>query len=263
MIAVQALPPVGLLVEGRGDVRQLGAERLREWIDGERLLVLRGFDALSEKDFLSFCRTFPYGQTVDWSFGSVLELEEKADTQNYLFSAEKVPFHWDGAFHVVPHVLCFQCLDACESPGGETLFASGEMLWESASQQDRDEWRRIYLTYTTDKKAHYGGEFRSSLVAKHPRHRTPVVRFAEPVPTEKNPVTLEMSGLDEQALAFHANRIVDRLYDPAFRYAHRWKTGDYVFADNLALLHARTEFRSGDHRKIRRVQLRFEDWGME
>lgn len=261
MIAKTTLAPIGVRIEGRGDLRALGAERLRRWIEGERLVVFRGFDSLPETDFLNFCRSAPAASTVDWSFGSVLELEEKADAANYLFTAEKVPYHWDGAFHVVPHVLCFQCLEACDSPGGETLFASGEALWDSASDACREDWRRIELAYATEKKAHYGGTFESRLVATHPKHRTKVVRFAEPVTTERNPVTLAMRGLPEETLEFHAKRLVDRLYDPAFRYAHRWSAGDYVFADNLALLHARTPFRSGDRRRIRRVQLRFADWG--
>jgi alpha-ketoglutarate-dependent taurine dioxygenase len=238
----------------------LDPARLRAWIERHRLLVLRGFDPMPGDAFVDFCRRWPRASTVDWSFGALLELEERADAANYLFSAEHVPYHWDGAFHRVPHVLCFHCVEACDSPGGETLFASGELLWDAASEADRDEWAKIELEYATEKVAHYGGRFRAPLLDEHPAHGTTVVRFAEAVRTEKNPVSLAVHGVDAATAGFHVERLTDRLYDPAFRYAHRWRAGDYVFADNLALLHARTPFRSGDRRRLRRVQLRFDDW---
>ena len=47
MFAIETIAPMGVRIEGSGDLRAVAAERLREWIEGERLVVFRGFDALS------------------------------------------------------------------------------------------------------------------------------------------------------------------------------------------------------------------------
>lgn len=70
--------------------------------------------------------------------------------------------------------------------------------------------------------------------------------------------------------ASHSDRIVEldadesesivqdlfaRLYDPANRYQHHWRNGDFVIWDNLALQHARPEVVPGVTRTLQRVEM--------
>lgn len=54
--------------------------------------------------------------------------------------------------------------------------------------------------------------------------------------------------------------ILDRLFDHAeqsrFIFEHAWKPGDLVMWDNLAVMHARTDFDPAEGRVLRRVAVK-------
>jgi hypothetical protein len=90
---VTDLWPFGIKVEPLGstsllDVDPQGLDRLAE---GEKLVLLRGFDPLTREEFLDYCRSFPRRQLLEWDFGPVMEMRERPDPTNYLFSREAVP----------------------------------------------------------------------------------------------------------------------------------------------------------------------------
>jgi len=47
----------------------------------------------------------------------------------------------------------------------------------------------------------------------------------------------------------------DLLYRPEYLYAHSWRTGDIVVADNHALLHGRNAYLQESPRHLRRVNI--------
>lgn len=236
---------------------------LRELLDrlrDESLIVLRDFPRLDRDGLLAYARSASPAGTdplLHWEFGPVMELRVDDAAKNYLFSREAVPFHWDGVFFHVPHVLVFQCIEAPDpGAGGETLFCFAEKLYAELSAEQRARWADAKITYETAKVAHYGGAVTIPVFGTHPIKGTPVVRFAEAVATDKNPVTATVSGIDEDDAAELTRWFTERLYAEENCRAHEWRPGDLVLADNHALMHGRRAFTRDAKRHIRRVQIR-------
>jgi alpha-ketoglutarate-dependent taurine dioxygenase len=256
------LRPFGLLIEPERpgtDVRQLSLAALREQLARHRLLVLRGFAPFASQDELSdYCAT--WGPLLHWDFGTVFEVVEKDNPNNYLFTSGSVPYHYDGAFaKQVPWLQIFHCVEATgHGRGGETIFCDTVAVWGDAPPDVREKWQRIEIEYATDKVAHYGGRFRAKLVGKHPLTGATTLRFAEPANADTvrlNTPELHVFGLGEAEIpAFFAD-LLRRLYDPANVYAHAWRPGDLVITDNHALLHGRTPYKSKQPRRLWRVHV--------
>jgi alpha-ketoglutarate-dependent taurine dioxygenase len=228
--------------------------QLRAEVAGHGLAVLRGFAAPSDDEMLAFCRRL--GDVLEWEFGAVNELQTRPDARNYLYTNRAVPFHWDGAFvGRVPHYIFFHC-QAAPPPGsgGETTFCDTERLLERVTPDERARWERVRITYSTEKVVHYGGTFTAALVGRHPMSGEAVLRFAEPV-EDLNPVRLSIEGVHEEEQPRFLARMHELLNDPAVCYAHEWRDGDVVLADNHALLHGRRAFRASAPRHLRRVNI--------
>ncbi|HEX8136645.1 MAG TPA: TauD/TfdA family dioxygenase [Pyrinomonadaceae bacterium] len=227
---------------------------LKALVDEHRVVVLRGFAPLLGEALPQFCRRL--GQLLEWEFGTVNELRIRAEAANYLYTNGAVPFHWDGAFAgLVPRYIFFHC-DAAPSveSGGETLFCDSLRLLALASSEERERWRRIRITYTTEKIVHYGGTFTSPLITEHPDDGEEILRFAEPV-EDLNPVWLEINGLTAQTEREFLEEMHRRLRDERACYVHKWMDGDVLIADNYRLLHGRRAFTQSAERRIRRVNI--------
>lgn len=251
------LKPFGLVVESQQqgtDLQAIPVTVLKGWVDEHRIVVLRRFAALAGAELPEFCLRL--GEILEWDFGTVNDLQVRADAQNYLYTNREVPFHWDGAFAGrIPHYIFFHC-DLAPAPGkgGETLFCDTIRLLECASPECLEVWRKITITYTTEKIVHYGGSFTSPMISSHPVSGESVLRFAEPV-VDLNPVQLEIKGLPKEAQAAFLEEIHARLNDEDVCYSHEWESGDVVIADNYFLLHGRRAFAEGMERRIRRVNI--------
>lgn len=252
-----SLEPFGVVVgaarEGE-DVREIPVRLFEGWVGRGGVVVARGFAPLDADALPEFGRRF--GEVLEWDFGEVNELRVRAGAKNYLYTNREVPFHWDGAFvGRVPRYIVFQCESAPpEGAGGETLFCDTRLLLERASPSVRESWGRVAVTYSTEKVVHYGGTFTSPLLAAHPVSGGQVLRYAEPV-EDLNPVRLEIEGIAAEARAAFLLDMRRRLRDPEVCYAHRWRDGDILVADNHALLHGRRAFKESAPRHIRRVNV--------
>lgn len=256
----EALEPFGVVVTATREgahVGEIPARLFEEWVGhvGQGgVVVARGFAPLGADELPEFGKRF--GEVLEWDFGEVNELRVRADAKNYLYTSHEVPFHWDGAFvGRVPRYIIFQCESAPpEGAGGETLFCDTRRLLERVAPAARESWRRVAVTYSTEKVVHYGGTFTSPLLATHPVSGEPVLRFAEPV-EDLNPVRLEIEGVAAEERAAFLLDMRRRLRDPAVCYAHRWRGGDILVADNHALLHGRRAFAESAPRHILRVNV--------
>lgn len=251
------LKPFGLVVtaERRGcDLRSIAVADLKDWVTDNRVVVLRGFAALTGPEFPQFCRQL--GEILEWDFGAVNNLQVKPDTQNYLYTNREVPFHWDGAFvGRVPHYIVFHCDDApAKGSGGETLFADTSRLLDKAPVEKLELWEQTSIIYTTEKIVHYGGEFTSTMIGYDSLSGRKVLRFAEPV-MDLNPVRLEIKGIPEAEQPAFLKDLHARLHDDDVCYRHDWLAGDVVIADNFVLLHGRKAFSENATRLIRRVNV--------
>lgn len=255
-MTTQSLNPFGLEVlrTPGSALAEVPLAALQEWIAMHRIVVLRGLAAPAQEEMLAYCRQL--GEILEWEFGAVNDLQVRADSRNYLYTNRAVPFHWDGAFAGrVPHYIFFHCQAAPPAgTGGETTFCDTIRLFQNATRELRDQWQRIQITYSTEKIVHYGGSFTAAMIARHPLSGETVVRFAEPV-DDLNPVRLMITGIPADQHAAFLARMHELLNDPSVCYAHEWRTGDVVFADNHALLHGRRPYRDAAPRHLRRVNI--------
>ena len=255
--AVVPLVPFGAVVNANGEgetLSRLPARMIEEWVARYGVLVARGFAPFAGAALPEFGRRF--GDVLEWDFGEVNELRVREGARNYLYTNHAVPFHWDGAFvGRVPRYIIFQCESAPpEGAGGETLFCDTRRVLARAPASVRASWARVRINYSTERVVHYGGTFSSPLVTRNPTGGEPVVRYAEPV-DDLNPVRLEIEGVAASARAAFLEEMRRRLYDPEVCYAHAWRGGDILVADNHALLHGRRAFAAAAPRHIRRVNV--------
>jgi alpha-ketoglutarate-dependent taurine dioxygenase/4-hydroxybenzoate polyprenyltransferase len=227
---------------------------LKAWVDEHRVVQLRGISSVAPQVLAAESRRL--GPLQPWSFGAVHELKQVSQTENYLYTAHLVPLHWDGAFaDAVPHWLVFHCVSAPpDGAGGETVFVDTVRVLERATEDQRQAWTSARFRYTTEKKAHYGGSFVSRAVTKHPALDIPVIRYAEPV-EDLNPVRVEPLDVGPAEGARLMSELGAALAAPDVALSLPWREGDFVIADNHALLHGRRAFVDGAPRHIRRVNV--------
>lgn len=214
-------------------------------LNSEGFTLVKNLD-LTEEKLLSLASQL--GELLSWEFGPVMTMKYDATAANYLFSDEAVPFHWDGAFYKEPRYLLFYCTET-EGAGGETIFSDTTALWDSLTEAEKDECRNVTLTYSTEKKAHYGGTITVPLVQTHPVTGQTILRLAEKVETEKNPVTLSITGAGS---GFY-ERMTEKLYQS--RRTHAWEKGDLLLVDNFRFLHGRNALGSNRKRTFKRIQI--------
>jgi alpha-ketoglutarate-dependent taurine dioxygenase len=259
---MKILHPLGFLVQAEhdgADLRSFDIRRAREAVTRHRLLVLRGFKPFDSKEALAdYCTN--WGELLLWDFGAVFEVVEHDNPTNYLFTSGSVPYHWDGAFaKQVPWLQVFQCLESPGSDaGGETLFCDTVKLLQEVDPATRVRWEKTTISYFTEKVAHYGGKITAPLIGRHPRTGEATLRFAEPANADTaklNTPELEIHGLSADEANAFITELRQGLYDTRYVYAHAWQPGDYVIADNHALLHGRSPYRGGLARRLWRVHV--------
>lgn len=252
------LTPYGLEVRAAAapsaDLRDLAPESVHQWLRLHRVALFRGFRALDEPAFIACAERL--GELLRWEFGYVNHLRVDPHAKNYLFTTSEVPLHWDGAFAArVPRYIFFQCRAApAAGGGGETLFAETTRVLASATPEERSRWAGVEVTYSTEKVVHYGGSVRVPLLGRHPVTHEEVLRFAEPV-VDLNPVRLDIHGLPPAEHAEFLASMRRRLYAPEVCLAVPWSAGDFLLADNHALLHGRRAFAEGGARDIERINV--------
>lgn len=221
-------------------------------------MVILKSQQFSDSELLGYARSLSSvkgkieDQLLHWSFGPIMNMKHDQASPNYLFSSEKVPFHWDGAFYKEPRHLLFYCTES-EGEGGETLFTNTEKIWNSLSEKEQEASLQIELEYETEKLAHYGGKIRVPLVQKHPKSSRPILRMAERVDSKLNPVSLKIHGISDPNEFYET--WTRKLYDPEFMYEHRWEKGDLLVVDNFTYLHGRRALGSNEKRSFKRIQI--------
>ncbi len=258
----QDLSPFGVIVEPltQGDqLTQINIEALRKLFHQHHLVVLRGFDSFkTAEEFSHFCSRL--GQISLWPFGKVLELIEQKNPSDHIFDHNYVPLHWDGMYRPqVPQYQVFHCVAAPkENHGGRTTFANTALAIKHAPKETLNLWSRVTGVYAR-KMEFYNSKTKAPIVCKHPEHDFLVLRYCEA------PKNGDMSFLNHSEISFQGiaqedveklqSTLHEALYADDTFYAHAWKTGDLVIADNYTLLHGREAFTSGSTRHLRRVHV--------
>jgi alpha-ketoglutarate-dependent taurine dioxygenase len=209
---------------------------------------------LSKEKLLDFSKSLSIekeNKLLEWDFGPVMQMHFNRSAENYLFSDEEVPFHWDGAFHKEPKYLVFYCTDTLSESGGESLFCDTRKVFSSLSSEKKQLARNVKIRYSTEKKAHYGGTVDVQVLQCHPENQKNILRFAEPVSSDLNPVTREIVSGDI-ALCKELDSLI---YNKDFIYEHKWRKGDLLIVDNFSYIHGRRSLGKNTSRSFLRVQV--------
>ncbi len=230
------------------------AQSLRQLVLKRGLAIVKNCHFESDDSLVNYAsRLSAYqsgleSQLLHWDFGPVMTMKSQQSPQNYLFSDEPVPLHWDGAFYKEPLFLVFYCTESSGS-GGETTFCNTTQLVQSFAQADLKKLKQIKLGFKTEKKAHYGGEIKVDLLQTHPVTKKNILRFAEEVTTKLNPV----ERVVENDVANLVPQIEKKLEQ--YTYCHQWQVGDFIVVDNFSYIHGRKSLQINSERSFKRVQV--------
>lgn len=264
MLNIKLINPFGaLIVADRKDTSKMDKidkNILNDLLSQHKILVFRGFSPMQDDDYVAFCRSL--GDLMLWDFGAILNVKMEQDPKNHIFSRGRVELHWDGAFaSQTPRINAFQCISSSTNGiGGETLFVDTTRILENTSEKTLKKWADLKLTYSTEKKAHYGGEISVNFIEDHPHRNHKIIRFIE-VDNEDNqninPVQFHAEGLSNEngSQENFFKQITAMLYDPKYMYRHRWSAGDYMLIDNNSVLHGRAKVEGNVKRHLKRIHI--------
>ena len=258
---ITRLKPFGVLLTPKSNNNPLclDIEKLKQLLDEEQLVLLRGFNGFNTSEELSnYCER--WGEVSLWPFGKVLELVQQEEPEDHIFDNSYMPLHWDGMYRPQgPEYQIFHCVQAPPTgQGGKTTFSNTLRALENAPIEHLELWKNACGIYQR-KMAFYHSKTTSPIIARHPYKDHFVIRYNEPHMKEKgtfvNPPEMEFTGVKPEDMQWLHNSLRQALYDPRNFYAHEWQTGDVVICDNFTLLHGREAFTSNSKRHLRRVQV--------
>lgn len=151
-------------------------------------------------------------------------------------------------------------LYAIEVPatGGDTMFANAALAFAALppALQDRLEHLRVRFAYDYRANAYHRPE---APLANVPVAEHPVViahpATGEPVLFVNRLMAESLVGLERAESEALLARLFDHMEKPDFVYRHVWRKGDVVLWDNLATVHARTDFDPAERRQLRRIAI--------
>lgn len=266
-------PVIGAEVSGVDLSRELDEatiEAIRQaWYD-HTVLVFHDQD-ISGEDQLRFASHFgPIAERHQPKAGSkgavngspewttLMPISDKTDGDGNAIGAlghGEMWFHSDKCYHEKPHRASFLYGIEVPSEGGHTKFASLYGAYEKlpADMQKRFDGMRIMQGYDYDNRARLAPDvnldnifhFSQPLIVPNPGSGRKALYVSR-----LNSMWLE--GIDRE----ESDKILDELFDiieaPDNYYEHVWTAGDLVMWDNLACLHARTDWPDEQKRELRR-----------
>lgn len=259
---VQLVSPFGLMIRPRAataEITEVPVPLARDLVRECHLVIFRGFEPMPDPEHLARYAA-SWGEVLSWPFGQVLDLVEHERPADHVFDNTQVSLHWDGMFvDQIPEFQIFQCINTADcGRGGRTIFCDTTRVLDHADAATHQLWQSLNLSYRVAKESHYGGTTMSALVVKHPTRGFPTMRYLERVGAHINYVNrpqITFHDVPDEHVPGIEQTLRDALYDPRHCYAHEWRTGDVVVADNYTLLHGRERYASGCGRHLRRVHV--------
>jgi taurine dioxygenase len=252
------------------DITPARKDELNAALHQYQVLVFEGQE-LSTQDYTGFGRMF--GQ-IERNLLEQFRLPEEPDIFiiSNLKKDGRVIGHTDGGFvwhsdmAFAEHPAAATMLYTLEAPttGGDTVFASNYVSFESLPETEREHYRQFDVIHSFEQL--YSG--RRVQPKDEERKRWPDV--VHPL-VRMHPVT----GREGFYLGFgdvrticgmerdESLKLIQHLTDLATRedliYRHKWKVGDVVIWDNRGLLHAATPYdKDNDRRLVWRISVRGE-----
>jgi taurine dioxygenase len=164
-------------------------------------------------------------------------------------------FHTDKCYHRRPHRASFLYGIEIPSEGGHTKFSSSYAAYEKLPA---DLKRRLDGAMVMQGHQYNAGRRIDPTVDIATMHhcRQPIV-VTNPGSGRKglyvaSQNTLWIEGMDREEGETLLLKLFDIVEDPSIIYEHVWRRGDLVMWDNLACLHARTDWPAEQRRTLRR-----------
>lgn len=170
----------------------------------------------------------------------------------------EMQFHADQCYFETPTKGAVLYALEIPSKGGNTLFSSTYRAYELLPQKLKDRIAGLQAVFTYDaygnpyKRAQISEDsphFTHPMVIKHPTTGRPSL-FVNRLMTSS---IVGMPRAESEPLLEELFQYVER---PDNVYEHVWRVGDALIWDNLATLHARTDFDPKERRALRRTAIR-------
>lgn len=192
----------------------------------------------------------------EWT--TLMPISDKKDEEGNAIGAlghGEMWFHSDKCYHERPHRTSFLYGIEIPSEGGHTKFAS---LYGAYNNLPED-WKRRFDGARVMQGYDYAATNRLNLDINLDN----IFHFSQPM-VVTNPGsgrkalyvsrlnTMWIEGMDRDESQEILARLFDITEDPGNYYEHVWRPGDLVMWDNLACLHARTDWPDDQTRMLRR-----------
>ncbi len=222
------------------------------------VLVIRDQD-LSEAQQLAFCSRF--GELYTNPNGGKIrivsnQMEHYGGEKSQLHDTEMF-FHHDTIFRPVPQKIL--CMHGREIPtwGGNTIFTNMVMAYEElpAALKARIKGLTAFhaFAYTKTKRI----DIEAAMKTAHAEHPVAILHphTGRRVLYLDRLMTLRINGLPDDEAEALFTELVDHAEQRRFQYEHVWRKGDVILWDNIASMHARTDFPASERRLLRRCTI--------
>lgn len=164
-------------------------------------------------------------------------------------------FHTDKCYHRRPHRATFLYGVEIPSEGGHTKFSS---LYAAYDNLPAELKRRLVGAWVMQGQQYgVGRRIDITLPLESTHHCLQPIFVTNPGSGRKalfiaSQNSMWIEGMDREESEALLQRLFDIAEDPAIIYEHVWRPGDLVMWDNLACLHARTDWPTEQRRTLRR-----------
>jgi taurine dioxygenase len=167
-------------------------------------------------------------------------------------------FHIDSGYTERPYKYTFLYALELPSRGGNTLFSNMYKAYDAVPEELKrklGERKALHIhEYKRTAKVEVGADLSNAPHWFHP------VFLTHPKTGRKTLfVDRLMTARIEDVSSQESDAILAQLYDigerPEFIYEHVWRPNDFIMWDNLATIHARTDFPRGERRAMRRCTI--------
>ena len=235
---------------------------LRKALSSRSFLIFRGFN-VNDTNFESWTKKI--GEPIKYSFGELLVMEVKKDTNQSQFTEHSMPFHQDTVINdsEKAHLLAFMCVEApAYSYGGETLLSNNRAVVSSLSLEDKNFLLNSKISYKALHSSYYKGDGLcvQSPIVKHPLLGVETFFLALDDYNDLNRnYEAKFLNTDISFSRQWMDKINTYLNQPSMYYTHHWLPGDIIVLDNYLVCHARNEFKKGAKRKLLRFALKVDE----
>ena len=255
------------------DISEEVVAKIQQAWNEHLVLVFRG-QTLSQEDQLRFAARFgPLGERkkapdqLRERAEGVLQLDPRVLLVSNIkqdgipigaFGDGDMWFHIDSGYSERPYKYTFLYAVELPSKGGNTMFSNMYQAYNSLSDEMKAKLAGRKALHIHEYKRSEKVDLNTD-ISKVPHWFHPVV-ISHPYTHEKvlfvdRLMTSRIEGYSEA----QSNEILQHLYEVGesreFIYEHEWQPGDFVMWDNLATIHARTDFPREERRLMRRCTI--------